>query len=513
MHGVCLPWCHHLDIWVQWWSDAPAAGANRLGYWLGIYAALGVLALVVLSAWLYHQQFNVIPRSGKRLHSQLATTVLRAQFPIISQVDTGTTLNRFSQDLMFVDMQLPIDLFNTSSEFFTAIIQIVLITVASLPMLCAIPVVLIVLYMVQHFYLRTSKQLRIQELEAKAALITKISETCSGAGLSTIRAHGWSGITMIKFLEKLDRSQEPLYLLYSVQRWLQLVLNLIVAGIVVAVLGASVALKMSNKVSAGAVGVAFLNAVTLGETLTQFIIAWTGLETSLGAIARIALFQRQTPVEDDVTAVSPTSNPPQGVPTARDPGGGSIRFENVWATYSSNTTSTAEASMETSVSKSGWSLRGVSLDIKPGERIAVCGQTGSGKSTMHLALLRMVNVPIGSIFVNDVDHTSLSLEALRKGFLVISQDKLESFNSLRQELDPQEVFSDLQVESVLRDCGIMDMVLNTPGGLAAKREDCKFSAGEEQLLSVARVILDVQRKSGAPGSGGGIVLLDEVTSR
>lgn len=491
------------DIWVQWWSDASAANANRLGYWLGIYAALGVLALVVLSAWLYHQQFNVIPRSGKRLHSQLTTTVFKAQFPVISQIDTGTTLNRFSQDLMFVDMQLPIDLFNTSSEFFTAIIQVVLITVASIPMLCAIPVLVIVLYMVQHFYLRTSKQLRLQELEAKAALITKISETGSGDGLSTIRAHGWSDLTMMKFLEKLDRSQEPLYLLYSVQRWLQLVLNLIVAGLVVAVLGASIALKLSSKVSAGAVGVAFLNSVTLGETLTQFIIAWTGLETSLGAIARIALFQRQTPVEEDNVSVGPT---------ASVPGGGAIRFENVWATYKSKAISTSEVGLTTPDSDPEWSLRGVSLDIKPGERIAVCGKTGSGKSTMHLALLRMVNIPIGSIFIDGVDHTTMSLEELRKGFLVITQDKLESFDTLRQELDPHEAFSDQRIEYVLRECGVMDMVLNTPEGLAAKREDCKFSAGEEQLLSVARVILDVERDARAPGTQGGIVLLDEVTS-
>lgn len=155
----------------------------------------------------------------------------------------------------------------------------------------------------------------------------------------------------------------------------------------------------------------------------------------------------------------------------------------------------------------------MSLDIKPGERIAVCGTTGSGKSTMHLALLRMVYTPIGSIFIDGVDHASMSLEALRKHFLVITQDKLESFSTLREELDPHEVFSDSRVESVLRECGIMDMVLNTPGGLTAKREDCKFSAGEEQLLSVARVILDVEREAGAPGSEGGVVLLDEVTSR
>lgn len=488
------------DIWVQWWSDASDAGANRLGYWLGIYAGLGVIALVVLSAWVYHQQFNVITRSGKRLHSQLASTVLTAQYHVMSQVDTGKILNHFSQDLMFVDMQLPIDLFNTSSEFFTALIQIVLITVASLPMLSAVPVLLIVLYIVQHFYLRTSKQLRLQELEAKAALITKIGETTSDAGLSTIRAHGWSDITMSRFLEKLDRSQEPLYLLYSIQRWLQVVLSLIVAGTVVAVLGASVALKMSKTVSAGAMGVAFLNAVTLGETLTQLIIAWTGLETSLGAIARIALLQRQTPVEDSAVL--------HACPPRRGAGGrGAIRFENVWATYS------ADAGVETPGTKPEWSLRGVSLDIQPGERIALCGKTGSGKSTLHLALLRMVNIPAGSIFIDGVDHAAMSLEALRSSFLVISQDRLKSFSTLREELDPHEAFSDSRIETVLFECGVLDAVRNNPSGLAAHREDCKFSDGEEQLLSVARVILENERDCKTPESAGRIVLLDEITSR
>lgn len=139
--------------------------------------------------------------------------------------------------------------------------------------------------------------------------------------------------------------------------------------------GASIALKTSNKVSAGALGVAFLNAVTLGETLTQFILAWTGLETSLGAIARIAFFQRQTPVEDDGVAVRPISNPPQGgVPTARGPGSGSIRFENVWATYNLTAISAEGASDQPPYSNTGWSLRGVSLDIRLGERIAVYGQ-------------------------------------------------------------------------------------------------------------------------------------------
>lgn len=92
----------------------------------------------------------------------------------------------------------------------------------------------------------------------------------------------------------------------------------------------------------------------------------------------------------------------------------------------------------------------------------------------------MVNMPLESIFIDNMDHARMSLDALRKSFLVISQDRLESFGTLRRELDPGAgQVSDASIEAVLRECGMLDKVRTLPGGLAARREDCKFSAGEE----------------------------------
>src|SRR5690348_15086600 len=105
----------------------------------------------------------VVPISGVALHTDLLATVLAASFPSISRVDTGHLLNRFNQDLMFVDTTLPMALFNTSAELFTGLVQIVLIALASVQALSVIPPLFAVLYMIQRFYLRTSKQLRLLE--------------------------------------------------------------------------------------------------------------------------------------------------------------------------------------------------------------------------------------------------------------------------------------------------------------------------------------------------------------
>ncbi|WP_257899683.1 ABC transporter transmembrane domain-containing protein, partial [Klebsiella pneumoniae] len=116
-------------------------------------------------------------------------------------------MNRFNQDLLFVDALLPLDLFNTCAELFTSLFQMVLIGLVSEQALTVLPALLFVLYLIQRVYLRSSKQLRLLDLGSKADLHTKFGETASG--LSVIRANGWVLPMRQKFMEKLDRSQEP----------------------------------------------------------------------------------------------------------------------------------------------------------------------------------------------------------------------------------------------------------------------------------------------------------------
>lgn len=473
---------------------------------------------------------RIVPASGSNLHRKLVNTVSKATFSFISRVDTGSLINRFNQDLMFVDSRLPLDLLNTAAALLTGIAQVVLVGVSAVYVLATIPVLGVVLFTLQHFYLRTSKQLRHLDLESKADLQTRLSE--SYQGLATIRAAGWQRHVHAEFQSKLDRSQAPVYLLWMVQTWLKLVLNLVVAGLAVVVMGVAVGLRRNGETSSSAsgIGIAFLNLTTLGETLTNLLTAWTSLETSLGAIARIKTFERDTPTERDVfrrrTDKSDDDYGDGGYePPESWPESGGIKLEGVWATYDNHEDSADMLASDAAVysekqqndTTTNYALQDISLDVRPGERVAVCGRTGSGKSTLLLALLGLVPLRRGQISIDGRDTAAVPRDQLRGAVHVIPQDAFISIASpadgeetIRTALDPAGRLGDEKLLDVLRDCGVLEKVLGA-GGLAASvgDETLSLSAGERQLFILARLICRAE----ARGHDEGILLLDEATSR
>ncbi|KAK3900029.1 P-loop containing nucleoside triphosphate hydrolase protein [Staphylotrichum tortipilum] len=493
------------DLWVQWWTDALQQPSHRPNtFWLGMYGLLTTMPLVILAIWVSHLMLVVVPVSGVAFHSNLLATVLAASFPFISRVDTGHLLNRFNQDLMFVDTALPMALFNTSAELFTGLVQIILIALASVQALAVIPPLFAVLYFIQRFYLRTSKQLRLLELETKADLHTHLAETA--AGITTIRAHRWAASSRDRFGESLDRSQEAFYLLYSIQRWLQLVLDLVVAGLILLVTGVAVRLNMGpGTVAVGAIGVALTNATSLGETLANLIVSWTSLETALGAVARIAAFTRDTPLEPGSTTTTDNSRQP---PPNDWPQTGSITFHNVWSSYTTSpppSTTDPSTAPPTSPPTPTYSLKSITTTLPPGTHLSIVGPTGSGKSTLLLALLGLVDLTSGTITVDGIPLSSLTPTAMRQRFEVVAQDYFSCATTVREEVDPEGEFGDDEVWGVLGECGLRERV-EAAGGLGAEREGMGLSAGERQLLGLAGVVLRGARRK------GGVVVLDEATS-
>lgn len=311
-------------IWLNWWAAANAKDPfTRLGYYLGIYAMLGGLSIVflVLSTW--QMIVTMVPLSGNNFHRSLLKTVLNAPMSFFAATDAGVTINRFSQDLQLIDMDLPLSALNTFATFVLCIAEMILIAAGSYYTAIAFPFLFAALWAVQHTYLRTSRQLRFLDLEAKSPLYALFTESVTG--LATLRAFGWRGALEKKHHELLDRSQRPFYLLYAVQRWLTFVLDMFVAAIAVLVM--ILVTQLKGVLPTGLIGVALVNIIMFSQHLKLLMTFWTNLETQIGAISRIRSFTSQTASEHEPQE---KEQPPPMWPSK-----GAIMFENVSAGYRS----------------------------------------------------------------------------------------------------------------------------------------------------------------------------------
>lgn len=158
-------------------------------------------------------------------------------------------------------------------------------------------------------------------MEASAPLYSHFIESL--AGLITIRSFGWTDKYIKKNQQLLDESQKPYYLLFCIQRWLILVLDLVVAGLAVVLVAMAVSLR--SRINPGFLGLALVNMMNLSHSLTNLVEYWTSLETSLGGIARIKDFSENTPAEE-------TLNENLNL-DAHWPSRGALRFDSVSASY------------------------------------------------------------------------------------------------------------------------------------------------------------------------------------
>ncbi|KAK4452861.1 P-loop containing nucleoside triphosphate hydrolase protein [Podospora aff. communis PSN243] len=456
-----------MPIWIGRWTGANEQSPNQqLGFYLGVYAVIVVLANLgpFLECRIFFIHFNSAHREAA---NQMQGTVL-----FLSKTDTGTITNRFSQDMDLIDMTLPSQAIQFTTGAASCLVQLIIISVMGKYLAAAIPVLRTTLFVVQRYYLRTSRQVRLIDIEAKAPLYKHFIETAQG--VATIRAFHWGAAFHRLHSEMLNYSQRPFCMLLCIQQWLSLVLDLVVGGLAVVLV--AVATSTSGDLSPGAQGVALVLILEFNSLLTQTIQAWTKLETSIGAVARVRQFVQNTPSEPLALA-----SPPSGWPAD-----GAIHFKDISASYSPSSPPT---------------LSSVNLAISPGEKLAICGPSGSGKTSLVMTLLRLLPLTSGQITLDDVDIFPLDPETLRSCLNVIPQDAYFVPGTVRLNIDPRGKASDEEIENAVRSVGLWERVLSV-GGLNAELDGGEWSQGERQLLCLARAV----------SVGGKVLVLDEAGS-
>ncbi|KAL3425921.1 ABC multidrug transporter, partial [Phlyctema vagabunda] len=479
------------QIWVKWWAEADSRNPGaQTGLYYTVYLLLGVIGLLLVGSAVRYNFVITGPDSGAYLHLKLLNAIMRAPLSFFVRTDTGVTVNRFSQDLSLVDMVLPGNSWLTFVGIIKSIGISTLILMGIKYMAAVIPLTVLVLYLLQLFYLRTSRQLRHLDLEAKSPLYTHLLEGIQG--LTTIRAYNWTSSFQKTGLGLLDVSQRPFYLLYCIQRWLNFVLDILVALLAVFFVGITVSLK--GQTTAGAVGLALLNILSLNSTLAFTIETWTELETSLGAIARLRAIESTTESEEiEQSEVI--------MPTAEWPQEGKIVFESMTVAYAKDSNPV---------------LRDVNLTIKHGEKVAICGRTGrrksklntfelsSGKSTLILALTHLLDPIHGTRVISGIDTKCIPRSFLRSKLNTIPQEPffLSSQFTLGENLslfcNPPPDESSLTSALDIVQLSHLKPLLSS--GMAS----VSLSQGEKQLFCLARAIV---KKDSSP-----FLILDEANA-
>ncbi|KAK0120207.1 hypothetical protein ONS95_011613 [Cadophora gregata] len=461
---------------IQFWTAAVSANGNGVNpFYLGIYGLLAGIGIVMWPVAVFHYFMFVVPGSAEELHARLLRSVMGAPLSFFAATDTGMTTNRFSQDMSVVDGELPFALVDFVFAGIQTIMGVIFMCISAGYFTLTVPVVGITVWLIQKFYLRTSRQVRILDLEAKSPLYTHFIETLSG--LPTIRAFGWSSSFISQNLAFLDASQKPYYLLFCIQIWLGLVMDLMVS--VLAILLMVLLVKLRHTIGAGYVGLALLSVMGFGQSLSWIVKQWTDLETSIGAISRLKTFSEKTPCENLAAEIQPV---PENWPSR-----GEIQIKNLTAAY---TTSGSPI------------LKDINLHIAAGEKIGICGRSGSGKSSLLMTLFRMLEIqPESSIIVDGIDISTIPRQTVRSRFNAIPQDPFFMKGSIRFNASPSSLHTDTAIISALTKVHLWPTVLSK-GGLSAPLEEETFSHGQRQLFCLARAILRKSR----------IVVLDELSS-
>jgi ATP-binding cassette subfamily C (CFTR/MRP) protein 1 len=322
-------------------------------------------------------------------------------------------------------------------------------------------------FLLLRFYVSTSRQLKRLESTTRSPIYSHFQESIQGA--SSIRAYHCTENFLVESQNRVDYNMLSYYPSIVANRWLAVRLELV--GNLIVLLSALLAVltRGSAGVTAGLVGLSVSYAFNITQTLNWAVRMTSELETNVVAVERIKEYS-ETPTEAALET-APMHSLPKNWPTR-----GSVNFEDLELRYRPDL---------------DLILKGITAHISSEEKIGIVGRTGAGKSSLMLALFRLVEPSSGRIMIDGVDISTLGLNDLRSRLTIVPQDPVLFSGTLRSNLDPFVRHSDEEIWDALKLTHMDSFVATLTDLLNYKVTEGgeNLSVGQRQLICLARALL------------------------
>ena len=416
--------------------------------------------------------------ASRHLHHDTLCRIVRAPMSWYESTPSGRTMSRYTADLQMVDFNLAFDQDNFFQMLFPALGGLFLIAAATWPLLSAPVAVLALLYLfLMHVSEQVSREVKRLANNASSKVMTHQDEMRQGGAL--IRALGVEQHFVERHTEHVARLAGHFSVYYSMMTW-GLHLNTHVSALAGAAT-CGVLLFMSPEIAArwgeAVPALALTHSLLLPMFVSQAASFYVKMRISLTSLERLlelnAVPQEQPPVlpADPVPGVWPLS--------------GALEFRGLTVRY-----------------RPGLSPAVVDFtaSIAPKLKTAIVGRTGAGKSSLILALFRIVEYERGAIELDGRELRALGLATARSAFNIIPQDPVLHKGSVAHNLDPFNTHDEASINQTLRRACVSTAV--TPS-MMVEKGGSNLSAGERQLLCFARALLRERRP---------VLVLDEASS-
>ncbi|KAG0197026.1 hypothetical protein BGX28_009470, partial [Mortierella sp. GBA30] len=509
------------SLWLKHWiSMNENAGRDHrpaLSLFLAVFALL-TIAYVAISMALYWITFAVARiHAAEKLHREFLARVMRLPSAFFDTTPLGRIINRISSDMNSIDDRLPAKLHDVGIHTVSVLSSLIIIFFAAPILVIVVLCIGIAYHFIQIYYLHAACACKRIFQVTKSPIYQHFQETLGG--VSTIRAMHAQDRFVQSNVAKVDLHSNQFLAFGFCIRWMEIHTQFI-SLLLTLVTSLWFVLSPQGTVDAALAGLTLSFSITISNALIYFTRSSADLFVHLISVERV---QEYTEMKTEAPLLTEPNSQAQHALEDNWPKNGRIVFTDYSTRY-----------------REGLDLvlRDVSFSVKAGETVGIVGRTGAGKSSMTLALFRMMEAANGywakasdngvrsigltdSIHADDspdhdaeedggrieidgLDISKLGLQDLRQRLSIIPQDPVLFAGSVRENLDPLGELDDAALWKALERSHLKDYISTLPGGLSFQvaQHGENFSVGQRSLICLARALL---RKTK-------ILILDEATS-